>query len=43
MVREHYAQLGFSPLSETADGVTRWALSLDTPLTAPDFIRIIEG
>ncbi len=43
MVREHYAQLGFSLIGEAPDGVTDWALSLDRPISPPDFIRIIEG
>jgi FkbH-like protein len=43
MVRAHYAQLGFSLIGETPDGVTQWALSLDRTITPPDFIRIIEG
>ena len=29
MVKDHYRKLGFSPLRETADGVTRWRLDLD--------------
>jgi len=43
IVRDHYAQLGFSLLAETPDGVTQWALALDGAITPPDFIRIIEG
>ena len=43
MVREHYPRLGFSWLDEAPGGMTRWALTLDRPVEAPDFIRIIEG
>ena len=43
LVREHYAQLGFSLVSETPDGATSWSMPVDAVMAAPDFIRILEG
>ncbi len=43
LVRDHYAQLGFSLESETPDGQTSWSLPLDAVMAGPDFIRILEG
>jgi FkbH-like protein len=40
MVREHYPRLGFAPLSETSDGVTRWALPLRDFVAKPVCMRI---
>ncbi|HEY1502873.1 MAG TPA: HAD-IIIC family phosphatase [Stellaceae bacterium] len=34
MVRDHYARLGFSKLSEEADGTTIWALACSTEIEA---------
>lgn len=40
MVREHYPRLGFAPLSETPDGVTRWVLPLRDFVAKPVCMRI---
>ena len=42
MVRDHYARLGFAPLSATPEGTTRWVLPLDAAATKPTFIRTVE-
>jgi FkbH-like protein len=42
MVREHYAKLGFAPLTELDGGVTRWELRLDTFAPRETFIRTVQ-
>jgi FkbH-like protein len=40
MVREHYRNLGFEPLSETLDGAMRWVLPLRDFASTPVFMRL---
>lgn len=42
MVREHYLRLGFTPIDETFDGVTRWQLDLAHPIAANPAITLKE-
>ena len=41
MVRDHYAKLGFTLLSEEADGGTVWALDL-SDYVAPDLPMVVD-
>ncbi|WP_428395480.1 HAD-IIIC family phosphatase [Lichenicoccus sp.] len=43
MVRQHYVGLGFSLLDTEADGITRWALEVETAQPVNTFIQTIEG
>jgi FkbH-like protein len=43
MVREHFARLGFAPLSDAPDGSTRWVLGLDGATAPAHFIDIVEA
>jgi FkbH-like protein len=43
MVREHYGRLGFEKTEESADGSSRWRLSLDGFAPHPVLMATIEG
>ncbi len=43
VVREHYPKLGFSALSSTDDGTTRWELPLATFAPRPTHMKVLKG
>jgi FkbH-like protein len=43
MVRDHYAKLGFAPMSEGSEGATRWHLPIGGFAPYDTFIAIEEG
>ena len=42
MVRDHYAQLGFTQCPAGVDGMTRWTLPLSSPIPPASHMRIVE-
>jgi predicted enzyme involved in methoxymalonyl-ACP biosynthesis len=43
MVRDHYVKLGFTRITEAADGSSTNVLDLTTFEPAPTFIHVVEG